>query len=114
MDLLEIKNYLQNRGINTTIQIGNVIDGNGVGLFSTVGLKPKFYMDNTILCEDGLQIISRNTTYLEGEKVINDIFVLLNSLEGLEPQQSPFYIGRNEKGQAEFSVNYLITKEGAY
>lgn len=109
-----IAEYLKENGINVDITIGSIVDGNGVGLFSTSGLKPTFYFDDTITCYDGLQIISRNESYLEGEKIINNIFVLLNSLNQFKPQQSPFSIGKDEKGRSEFSVNYIITKEGVY
>ena len=108
-----IVDYLKENGIDEIITIGNVVDGNGVGLFSTSGLKPIFYFDDTVMTYEGLQIISRHTSYLEGEKNINRIFALLNNLEGYEPQQNPFFIGRDEKGRAEFSVNYIVTKEGA-
>lgn len=113
MNLLEIKQFILSNNINTNITIGSIVDGNGVGLFSTSGLKPTFYFDDTLSTYEGLQIISRNTSYSDGEKVINDIFSLLNNLEGYEPQQNPFFIGRDEKNRAEFSVNYIITKEGA-
>lgn len=113
MDLLELKKYINQNSISANITIGTILDDNCVGLFSTTGLKPTFYFDDTTSLRDGLQIISRHESYLEGEKILNDIFDLLNKLEGYEPQQSPFFIGRDEKGRAEFSVNYIITKEGA-
>ena len=110
--MIEILNYLKNNGIND-ITIGSVVDGNGVGLFSTSGLKPSFYFDDTMITYDGLQVVVRNISYAEGEIIINSIFSLLNKLEGYTPQQSPFFIGHNEKSQSEFSVNYIIMKEGA-
>ena len=103
-----IKQYLEQNGINETITIGSIVDGDGVGLFSTTGLEPTFYFDDTTIEYIGLQIISRN----KGEQVIKDIFSLLNKLEGYKPQQSPFSIGKDEKGRSEFSVNYIISKEG--
>ena len=108
-----IVKYLKDNGIEVPITIGSIIDGNGVGLFSTTGLEPIFYLDDTMMENKGLQIISRHVSYSNGEKIINDIFVLLNRLEGYKPQQSPFYIGKDEKGRSEFSVNYIIMKEGA-
>ncbi len=107
-----IVNYLKENRIDEIITIGSVIDGNGVGLFRTSGLKPIFYFGNSRLEQLGLQIIVRNENYSKGEKIINNIFTLLNSLDGYEPQQSPFFIGKDEKGRSEFSVNYIIKKEG--
>ena len=107
-----IVDYLKENRIDEIITIGNVVDGNGVGLFSTSGLKPIFYFDNSRLEQLGLQIIVRNKSYSKAEEIINNIFILLNSLEGYEPQQSPFFIGKDEKGRSEFSVNYIIKKEG--
>ncbi len=105
--------YLKENGIEETITIGSIVDGNGVGLFSTTGLEPIFYLDDTMMEKKGLQIISRHESYSEGEKIINDIFTLLNKLEGYKPQQSPFHIDKDKKGRSEFSVNYIIMKEGA-
>lgn len=110
--MLDILNFLKNNGVAETITIGSIVDGNGVGLFSTSGLKPTFFMDNTMINNNGLQIVVRNLSYLEGEAIINNIFTLLNSLDGYSPQQSPFFIG-HEKEYSEFSVNYIIMKEGA-
>ena len=42
-----IVDYLKENRIDEIITIGNVVDGNGVGLFSTSGLKPIFYFDNS-------------------------------------------------------------------
>lgn len=107
-----IKQYLEQNGINETITIGSIVDGDGVGLFSTTGLEPTFYFDDTTIEYIGLQIISRNKSYPKGEKVIKDIFSILNKLEGYKPQHSPFFIGKDENGRSEFSVNYIILKEG--
>lgn len=107
-----ILNYLEENGIMETITIGSIVDGNGVGLFSTSGLEPTFYFDDTAIEYPGLQVIVRNESYSKGENVINAIFSLLNKLEGFKPQQSPFGIGKDEKGRSEFSVNYIIMKEG--
>ncbi|MPM26234.1 hypothetical protein SDC9_72735 [bioreactor metagenome] len=107
-----IANFLKDK-IDIPITIGSLIDGNGVGLFSTSGLEPTFYFDDEVPLEyNGLQIISRNESYSKGEKIINDIFSIMNSLEGYKPQQSPFHIGKDDKGRSEFSVNYIIMKEG--
>lgn len=111
--MIEILNYLKNNGITGSITIGSIVDGDGVGLFSTSGLKPSFYFDDSMVEYPGLQVVVRNISYVEGEETINSIFSLLNKLEGYTPQQSPFYLGKNEKSQSEFSVNYIITKEGA-
>ena len=108
-----ILNFLKNNGITGSITIGSIVDGDGTGLFSTSGLKPSFYFDDTMVTYDGLQIVVRNTSYVEGEKIINSIFSLLNKINGYTPQQSPFFIGHDEKNRSEFSVNYIITKEGA-
>ena len=110
----DILNFLKENGITETIKIGSLSDENCVGLFSTSGLKPTFFMDNTMFNNLGLQVIVRNKSYLEGETIINNIFALLNGLDGYSPQQSPFFIGKNEKDYAEFSVNYIITKEGVF
>lgn len=105
-----IAKYLKENGINETITIGSM--GNeGVGLFSTSGLAPTFYFNN-LLTHKGLQVITRYNSYLKAEKVINDIFILLNNLEGFKAEQSPFSIGRDEHNRSEFSVNFIITKEG--
>lgn len=111
MNLLEIKKYLE-KEVKIPIQIGKIVDGDGIGLFGTSGYTPIFYMDNTIIEYTGLQVISRNSSYVEGELNINKVFKLLNKLEGFKPEQSPFFIGRDEKDRADFSVNYTITKEG--
>ena len=108
-----IVKYLKDNGIKVPITIGSIIDGNGVGLFSTTGLEPTFYFADTMIENKGLQIISRHESYSNGEKIINDIFTLLNKLEGYKPQQSPFHIDKDKKGRSEFSVNYIIMKEGA-
>lgn len=108
-----IAKYLNENGIEVPITIGSIRDGNGVGLFSTAGQDPVFYLDDTMMENKGLQIISRHENYVRGEKIINDIFTLLNKLEGYKPQHSPFHIGKDEKGRSEFSVNYIIMKEGA-
>lgn len=107
-----IKQYLEQNGINETITIGSIVDGDGVGLFSTTGLEPTFYFDDSTIEYIGFQIIVRNSSYCKGEEVINNIFSLLNKLEGYKPQQSPFSIGKDEKGRSEFSVNYIVMKEG--
>lgn len=108
----EIKQYLEQNGINEFVTIGSIIDGNGVGLFSTTGLEPTFYFDDTIAENRGLQIVVRNESYSKCEETINSIFGLLNKLEGYKPEQSPFSIGKDEKGRSEFSVNYIVMKEG--
>ena len=108
-----IKEYLEQNGVKETITIGSIVDGNGVGLFSTTGLEPTFYFDDTIMEYTGLQVIVRNESYAKCEEVINIIFKLLNKVEGYKPEQSPFSIGKDEKGRSEFSVNYIIMKEGA-
>lgn len=108
--MIEIKNYLVENGITETITIGSLVDGNGVGLFSTSGLAPIFNFDDTAVQYLGLQVIVRNKSYAECKEVINDIYKLLNKLEGYKPSQNPFGLGRNEKGYQEFSVNYIITK----
>ncbi len=108
----KVLNYLKENGITETITIGSLRDGNGVGLFSTSGLEPTFYFDDTITEHKGLQVIVRNESYAKCEEVINIIFSLLNKLEGYKPEQSPFYLGKDEKGRSEFSVNYIIMKEG--
>lgn len=108
----QIKIYLEANKINENITIGSIVDGNGVGLFNTTGLQPTFYFDDTIIEHIGLQVIVRNSSYSKAEEVINNIFTILNKLECYKPQQSPFYIGKDEKGRSEFSVNYIIMKEG--
>ena len=108
----DIKQYLEQNGIDETITIGSIVDGDGVGLFSTTGLEPTFYFDDTTIEYPGLQVIVRNESYVKCEEIINNIFGLLNKLEGYTPQQSPFSLGKDEKGRSEFSVNYIIMKEG--
>ena len=108
--MIEIKNYLVQNGITETITIGSLVDGNGVGLFSTSGLPPIFNFDGTTVQFPGMQVIVRNESYARCEEVINNIYKLLNKLEGYKPSQSPFGIGKDEKGRSEFSVNYIIFK----
>lgn len=110
MLLLDIKSLLEAKGIKN-ITIGSIIDGNGIGLFATVGLSPTIYFDNTLLERQGLQVIVRNETYEEAFKIIRKIYEVLNKQVGFNPQQSPFYLGRDEKGNAEFSVNYIVLTE---
>ena len=107
-----ILNYLKENGITETITIGSLKDENGVGLFTASGLEPTFYFDDTTTEYKGLQVIVRNESYAKCEDIINIIFSLLNKLEGYKPEQSPFSLGKDEKGRSEFSVNYIITKEG--
>lgn len=113
MNLLEIKQYLTENNITLPITIGSSKDADSIGLFTTGGQRPTFYFDDTMSIYEGLQIIVRHISYLECENTIKGIFSLLNKLEGFEPQQNPFSLGRNEKGYMEFSINYIITKEGA-
>ena len=70
-----IVNCLKENRIDEIITIGSVIDGNGVGLFSTSGLKPIFYFDNSRLEQQGLQIIVRNESYSKAEEIINNIYI---------------------------------------
>lgn len=110
MLLLDIKGLLETKEIKD-ITIGSIIDGNGVGLFSTAGLAPIMYFDNTTLEKEGLQVIVRNKSYEKAYEIIMKIYEILNNQVGFNPQQSPFYLGRDEKGNAEFSVNYIIYRE---
>lgn len=110
MNLLEIKQYLEANNITLPISIGSLKDDNSIGLFATAGQEPIFYFDKGYIEKAGLQVLVRHQSYLEGEKAINDIFKLLNNKEGFKPSQSPFSLGRNEKGYMEFSVNYIIIK----
>lgn len=106
----EIKQFLINNGITSPISIGSLKDDNCIGLFSTAGQEPVFFFSKGYIEKKGLQVMVRHKSYEEGEVIINNVFKLLNNREGFKPSQSPFYIGRNEKGYAEFSVNYIITK----
>ena len=107
-----ISKYLKENNITEIITIGSLRDGNGVGLFATSGQSPTFYFDDSTIEYPGLQVIVRNESYAKCEEIINNIFGLLNKLEGYTPQQSPFSLGKDEKGRSEFSVNYIIMKEG--
>lgn len=111
MQIDKIKALLEENNINETITIGSLIDGNVVGLFQTQGQQPTIYFDNSILEKPGLQVMVRNKSYELGFKIIMEIFNILNKQVGFNPQQSPFYLGRNEKGFAEFSVNYILYME---
>lgn len=93
------------------ITIGSLKDGDCVGIFQTAGQMPTLYFDNSILERSGLQVIVRNKSYEECNKLINSIFNSLNRQVGFNPQQSPFYLGRSENGYAEFSVNYIVLTE---
>lgn len=101
----------QNGECDVDITIGSLKDDNCVGIFQTSGQPPIMYFDNTILERSGLQIIVRNKSYEECNRLINSIFNSLNRQVGFNPQQSPFYLGRNENGYAEFSVNYIVLTE---
>lgn len=105
-----IVRYLKENGINEIITIG-ALGNEGVGLFSTSGLTPSFYFDN-IVTHKGLQVVTRFKSYEKSEKTINEIFNLLNNLDGYKAEQAPFSIGKDEKERSEFSVNFIITKEG--
>ncbi|WP_312288572.1 minor capsid protein [Terrisporobacter sp.] len=106
----EIKKILRDNGITLPISIGSLKEDNCIGLFSTAGQEPVFFFSKGYIEKNGLQIMVRHKSYEEGEVIINNVFKLLNNREGFRPNQSPFYIGRNENGYAEFSVNYIITK----
>lgn len=94
--------------IKEPIIIGGLLDEDCIGLFQTGGQPPTLYFDNTILERVGLQVVTRNKSYEKAYNTIKAIYNLLNKEVGFNPQQSPFYIGRNENGYAEFSVNYII------
>lgn len=106
----EIKQFLIDNGITLHISIGSLKDDNCIVLFSTAGQEPVFFFSKGYIEKKGLQVMVRHKSYEEGEVIINNVFKLLNNREGFKPNQSPFHIGRNEKGYAEFSVNYIITK----
>ena len=110
MHLTKIKDMLGITEIDVTI--GSIVDGNGVGLFNTQGQPTDFYFDETTIEKPGLQVIVRHKSYEKGFEIINNIYKKLNKLEGFKPQQSPFFIGRNEKDYAEFSENYIVLEEG--
>jgi hypothetical protein len=104
----KVKKTLVNNKIEESIIIGGLLDGNSVGLFATAGQPSLMYFDNSRLDKNGLQVVVRNKSYEKGFKVIDNIFNMLNKEVGFSPQQSPFYLGRNENGYAEFSVNYIV------
>ena len=111
----KVKEILEANNLEETILIGSLLDDNSVGLFATAGQPSLLYFDNSRLDKKGLQVIVRNKSYEKACKTIDDIFNILNKETGFNPQQSPFYLGRNENGYAEFSVNYIVyieTKEG--
>ena len=110
MKLLEIKKYLEDNDITLPITIGSIKDENSIGLFATSGQQPNFFFNKGYIEYKGLQVLVRHLSYAEGESIINNIYKLLNDTEGFKPSQSPFSLGRNEKGYMEFSVNYIITK----
>lgn len=106
----EIKKYLEENNITLPITIGGLRDDNCIGLFATAGEEPYFFFDKGYIEKKGLQVLVRHKSYEEGESVISKIFKLLNNMDGFKPKQSPFTLGRNEKGYMEFSVNYIIMK----
>ena len=109
--MIEIKRYLIENGITLPITIGSLQDANCIGLFSTSGEEPIFYFAKGYIEKPGLQVLVRHQSYAECESTIKSIFKLLNNRDGFKPKQSPFSLGRNEKGYQEFSVNYIIVKE---
>ena len=104
----KVKEILKDNNLEEVIIIGGLLDDNSVGLFATVGQPPTMYFDKTMFERKGLQVLVRNKSYEKAYEIISDVFNILNREVGFNPQQSPFYIGRNEKGYAEFSVNYII------
>lgn len=106
----EIKQYLIDNGIDLSITIGSLKDDNCIGLFCTAGQEPVFYFDKGYIEHKGLQVLLRHQSYEEGERIMNLVYKLLNNRERFKPSQSPFTLGRNEKGFMEFSVNYIIMK----
>ena len=104
----KVKEILTNNKIEERIIIGGLLDENSVGLFATAGQPSLMYFDNSRLDRCGLQVVVRNKSYEKACKVINDIFNILNKEVGFNPQQSPFYLGRNENNYVEFSVNYIV------
>lgn len=106
----EIKQYLEDNGITLPISIGSLKDDNCIGLFSTAGQEPVFFFSKGYVEKKGLQVLLRHQSYEEAERIISMVYKLLNNKEGFKPSQSPFTLGRNEKGYMEFSVNYIITK----
>ena len=110
MNLLEIKQYLIDNNITLPIIIGSLKDDNCIGLFATAGQEPSFFFSKGYIEYKGLQVLLRHQSYAEGESIMNKVYKLLNDTEGFKPSQSPFSLGRNDKGYVEFSVNYIITK----
>lgn len=111
MNLQEIKQILKVNGITLDIKIGALTDNNCIGLFSTAGQPAVLYFDNQKLERPGLQVYVRHESYEQGYNIIRNVYNILNKQVGFNPQQSPFYVGRNEKNYAEFSVNYIINIE---
>ena len=103
-----VKEILEANNLEETILIGSLLDGNSIGLFATAGQPSLLYFDNSRLDRSGLQVIVRDKSYEKAHKTIDNIFNVLNKEVGFNPQQSPFYLGRNENGYAEFSVNYIV------
>ena len=108
MLISNVKELLENNNIEETVIIGGLLDDNSIGLFATAGQPSLMYFDNSRLDRGGIQVVVRNKSYEKGFKIIDDIFNILNKEVGFNPQQSPFYLGRNENGYAEFSVNYIV------
>lgn len=106
----EIKQYLIDNGIDLPITIGSLKDDNCIGLFATAGQEPSFFFSKGYIEHKGLQVLLRHLSYEEGERIMNMVYRLLNNREGFKPSQSPFTLGRNEKGYMEFSVNYIVMK----
>ena len=107
MLLDDIKTLIQTK-VKDPIMIGSLLDENCVGLFQTGGQPPTLYFDNTMLERQGLQVVSRNKSYINALDTIKTVYKTLNKEVGFNPQQSPMFLGRNENGYAEFSVNYII------
>lgn len=111
MNLQEIKQILKDNSITLDIKIGSLSDGNSIGLYATAGQPAVLYFDNQKLERPGLQVYIRHESYEQGYTIIRQIYDILNKQVGFSPQQSPFYVGRNEKNYAEFSVNYILKIE---
>ncbi|KHS56159.1 hypothetical protein QX51_15455 [Terrisporobacter othiniensis] len=108
MLISKVKEILEVNDIKENITMGSLADSDSVGLFATAGQPATLYFDNQKLERPGLQVIVRNKSYEKGFEIIRNIYEILNKQVGFNPQQSPFYIGRDEKGNAEFSVNYIV------
>ncbi len=122
MLLDDLGDYLETQSlgvVNTDIFLGNQPDkpDNCVTLFEYSGDPPDHSRDSRI-DRPGLQVIARNTSYVDGRQKLQQIQNLIDGLNGVTingtryisifANQSPMPLGKDESGRMEWSQNYSV------